>query len=77
MDCPVRLYRRAKKWELIRLSPDLKRMNNCRTGGNAPFSFAVVHGGLNAAGEMAAVAREISLSQGVIEPFQNEPYSFL
>jgi len=33
-----------KKWELIRLSPDLDRMNNCRTGGNAPFSVAVVNG---------------------------------
>ena len=28
MDCPVRLYRRAKKRELIRLSPDLNRNKN-------------------------------------------------
>jgi hypothetical protein len=27
-DCPVRLYRKAKKWELIRLSPDLNRNKN-------------------------------------------------
>ena len=47
-------------------------MNNCRTWGNAPFAVAVIHGGPGAAGEMAAVAREISLSQGVIEPFQTE-----
>jgi pimeloyl-ACP methyl ester carboxylesterase len=58
------------------LSPNLTRgkaaMNNCRTWGNAPFSIAVIHGGPGATGEMAAVAREISLSQGVIEPFQTE-----
>jgi pimeloyl-ACP methyl ester carboxylesterase len=47
-------------------------MNNCRTWGNAPFAVAVIHGGPGAAGEMAPVAREISLSQGVIEPFQTE-----
>ena len=45
-------------------------MKNCRTYGKAPFTVAVIHGGPGTAGEMAAVAREISLSQGVIEPFQ-------
>jgi pimeloyl-ACP methyl ester carboxylesterase len=47
-------------------------MNNCRTYGKAPYTIAVIHGGPGAAGEMAAVAREISQSQGVIEPFQTE-----
>jgi pimeloyl-ACP methyl ester carboxylesterase len=47
-------------------------MNNCRSYGKAPYTIAVIHGGPGAAGEMAAVAREISLSQGVIEPFQTE-----
>ena len=45
-------------------------MKNCRTYGKAPYTVAVIHGGPGAAGEMAAVAREISQSQGVIEPFQ-------
>ena len=47
-------------------------MKNCRTYGKAPYTVAVIHGGPGAAGEMAAVAREISQSQGVIEPFQTE-----
>jgi pimeloyl-ACP methyl ester carboxylesterase len=45
-------------------------MNNCRTWGKAPYTVAVIHGGPGAAGEMAPVAREISRSYGVIEPFQ-------
>ena len=47
-------------------------MKNCRTYGKAPYTVAVIHGGPGAAGEMAPVAREISLSHGVIEPFQTE-----
>jgi len=47
-------------------------MNNCRTWGNPPYTIAVIHGGPGAAGEMAAVAHELSLSRGVIEPFQTE-----
>jgi len=47
-------------------------MKNYRTWGKAPYTVAVIHGGPGAAGEMAMVAREISLSQGVIEPFQTE-----
>ena len=47
-------------------------MKNCRTWGNPPYTIAVIHGGPGAAGEMAAVARELSRSQGVIEPFQTE-----
>ena len=62
--------------EVTNLFPDLTRnkaaMKNFRTYGKAPYSVAVIHGGPGAAGEMAAVAREISLSQGVIEPFQTE-----
>jgi len=45
-------------------------MKNYRIYGMAPYSVAVIHGGPGAAGEMAAVAREISLLHGVIEPFQ-------
>jgi pimeloyl-ACP methyl ester carboxylesterase len=47
-------------------------MSNYRTWGGAPFATAVIHGGPGAAGEMAAVAHELSLSRGVIEPFQTE-----
>jgi len=47
-------------------------MKNCRTYGKAPYIIAVVHGGPGVAGEMAPVAREISQSHGVIEPFQTE-----
>ncbi len=47
-------------------------MKNCRTWGNPPYTVAVIHGGPGAAGEMAAVARELSRSHGVIEPFQTE-----
>jgi len=47
-------------------------MNNCRTWGKAPYTVAVIHGGPGAGGEMAPVAREISRSYGVIEPFQTE-----
>ncbi|MDD1698437.1 MAG: alpha/beta hydrolase [Methanoregula sp.] len=47
-------------------------MNNYRTWGRAPFATAVIHGGPGAAGEMAAVAHELSRSRGVIEPFQTE-----
>jgi pimeloyl-ACP methyl ester carboxylesterase len=47
-------------------------MNNYRIWGKSPFAVAVIHGGPGAAGEMATVAHEISLSRGVIEPFQTE-----
>ena len=47
-------------------------MDNYRIWGKAPFVTAVIHGGPGAAGEMAAVAHELSLSRGVIEPFQTE-----
>jgi pimeloyl-ACP methyl ester carboxylesterase len=45
-------------------------MNNLRTYGNAPFYIAVIHGGPGAPGEMAPVARELSLDTGVLEPLQ-------
>ena len=47
-------------------------MKNFRTWGNAPYSVAVIHGGPGAAGEMTPVARELSRTQGIIEPFQTE-----
>jgi hypothetical protein len=66
----------GKKGVLTNLSPDLTRdttaMNNYRIWGKSPFAVADIHGGPGAAGEMATVAHEISLSRGVIEPFQTE-----
>ncbi len=47
-------------------------MKNFRTYGMVPYTIVVIHGGPGAAGEMAPVAREISQSHGVIEPFQTE-----
>lgn len=45
-------------------------MKNLRKYGNRPFNVAVIHGGPGAAGEMATVARELSLTTGVLEPLQ-------
>jgi pimeloyl-ACP methyl ester carboxylesterase len=45
-------------------------MKELRRYGCAPFSVAVIHGGPGAAGELAAVAREIASSHGVLEPMQ-------
>ena len=45
-------------------------MENPRKYGNRPFGVAVVHGGPGAPGEMAPVAREVSLVMGVLEPLQ-------
>ena len=45
-------------------------MNNFRLYGNPPFNIAVIHGGPGAPGEMAPVARELSLNMGVLEPLQ-------
>jgi pimeloyl-ACP methyl ester carboxylesterase len=41
-----------------------------RTYGDAPYSVAVIHGGPGAAGEMSAVARELSGERGILEPLQ-------
>jgi len=45
-------------------------MPSFRTYGSLPYSIAVVHGGPGAAGEMAPVARELSDTQGILEPIQ-------
>jgi len=45
-------------------------MENLRKYGKAPFNVAVIHGGPGAAGEMAPVARELSLFCGILEPLQ-------
>jgi pimeloyl-ACP methyl ester carboxylesterase len=45
-------------------------MNNFRTYGTPTFDVAVIHGGPGAPGEMAPVARELSLKIGVLEPLQ-------
>lgn len=47
-------------------------MNSARTYGAPPFGVALVHGGPGAAGELAPVARELSLRRGVLEPLQTE-----
>lgn len=45
-------------------------MKNLRKYGSTPFSAAVIHGGPGAPGEMAPVARELSISMGILEPLQ-------
>ena len=47
-------------------------MGNLRKYGDPPFTVAVIHGGPGAPGEMAPVARELSDSLGVLEPFQTK-----
>lgn len=47
-------------------------VNNLRKYGHKPFNIAVIHGGPGTPGEMAAVARELSLDMGVLEPLQTE-----
>jgi pimeloyl-ACP methyl ester carboxylesterase len=43
---------------------------NPRKYGRPPFDVVVVHGGPGAPGEMAPVARELSVTRGVLEPLQ-------
>src|SRR5579863_2737773 len=45
-------------------------MNNLRVYGKAPYRVAVIHGGPGAPGEMAPVAKELSETNGVLEPLQ-------
>lgn len=45
-------------------------MHNLRKYGEPPFALALLHGGPGAGGEMAPVARQLSSSQGVLEPIQ-------
>lgn len=47
-------------------------MSPVRKWGPGPYSVAVIHGGPGAPGEMATVAREISVVKGVLEPLQTE-----
>jgi pimeloyl-ACP methyl ester carboxylesterase len=47
-------------------------VNNLRKYGHKPFNVAVIHGGPGIPGEMAAVARELSLDLGVLEPLQSK-----
>ncbi|WP_027368570.1 alpha/beta fold hydrolase [Desulfocurvibacter africanus] len=49
---------------------DKVNSGNLRRYGDAPFSVAVIHGGPGAAGEMAPVAKELSLVCSVLEPLQ-------
>lgn len=43
---------------------------SARVHGAAPYRVAVVHGGPGAPGSTAALARELSVERGVLEPFQ-------
>ena len=45
-------------------------MKKLRVYGEAPYRTAVIHGGPGAPGEMASVARELSASEGILEPLQ-------
>ena len=45
-------------------------MKNFRTWGKPPYQVAVIHGGPGAPGSVAPVARELSITMGVLEPFQ-------
>jgi pimeloyl-ACP methyl ester carboxylesterase len=45
-------------------------MKNLRIYGKAPYRITVIHGGPGAPGEMAPVARELSVQCGVLEPLQ-------
>lgn len=47
-------------------------MNNLRVYGQPPFTVVVLHGGPGAGGEMAPVARELSVLTGVLEPIQTK-----
>lgn len=43
---------------------------NLRRHGSPSYAIAVIHGGPGVAGEMAPIARKLSQSRGIIEPFQ-------
>ena len=45
-------------------------MDNLRMYGSKPYFVAVIHGGPGVPGEMAPVARELSLNTGILEPLQ-------
>ncbi|MFZ3387008.1 MAG: alpha/beta hydrolase, partial [Candidatus Hydromicrobium sp.] len=45
-------------------------MKNLRKYGKSPFNVAVIHGGPGAPGEMAPVARKLSIGWSVLEPLQ-------
>jgi len=47
-------------------------MMTTRRYGKAPYKVVTVHGGPGAAGDMAAVARQLSKKCGVIEPLQTK-----
>ncbi|MGD9128935.1 MAG: alpha/beta hydrolase [Candidatus Woesebacteria bacterium] len=47
-------------------------MKKFRKYGTKPFKLALLHGGPGAAGEMAAVAKELSKEHAVLEPLQSK-----
>jgi pimeloyl-ACP methyl ester carboxylesterase len=47
-------------------------METLRKYGNPPFTVALIHGGPGAPGEIAPVARELSIGRGVLEPLQTK-----
>jgi len=44
-------------------------MNDYRKYGYPPFKVALLHGGPGAAGEMAPVAEELKMEQGILKSF--------
>ena len=49
---------------------------NYRTWGTPPYTVAILHGGPGAPGEVAPVAKELSMDFGVVEPFQTKDSVF-
>lgn len=47
-------------------------MNNPRLYGKQPYQTILIHGGPGALGEMEPLAKDLSQSMGVIEPFQTK-----
>jgi pimeloyl-ACP methyl ester carboxylesterase len=47
-------------------------MEHLRIYGNPPYAVAVIHGGPGAPGEMAPVAKALSIGVGVLEPLQTQ-----
>ncbi|MBS0185478.1 MAG: alpha/beta hydrolase [Proteobacteria bacterium] len=45
-------------------------VKNCKLYGNSPYKIALIHGGPGGAGEMADIARHLSCTMSVMEPFQ-------
>ena len=47
-------------------------MEAVRKYGNKPFQVAILHGGPGGPGQVAPIARELSLTKGILEPLQSK-----